>query len=237
MLDCLALRACLLRFTAVNMATVGKLIKDARLGLGLTQAEVARALKLSRQAIQNWEMDKNLPKGRRAGAVAKLLKIAPSLVDPLTYSSVNKVDDDLGGHTIPVVHLKDLSDCGEASLEMPLAIFSLSVGHITVHAALKHCYAVEISDDSMAPDYKIGDTCIVDPTIEPLENDDVVAALSDAAAVLRRIRMRGKDSAGRPVYDLLTPNPDHVTVTVNAERPARLLGVVVEHRRKRRVAA
>ena len=221
-------------FYVERMATVGKKIRDAREALGLTQDQLAKKLGVTRQAIGNWEKDTNLPKGKRAGLVASVLKLAPSLIDPFSFSSVIPVDDSQETFTIPVVPLKNLSQIQKAQPDMLAAVSKLSVSTLTVSAEFKSCFCVQVTDNSMAPDYHVSDEAIINPTLRPLDGDDVIVIFSESAAVLRRYRPRGIDSAGRAVFDLCTPNPDHVTVTVNDVDQASILGVVVEKRIKRR---
>lgn len=221
-------------FYVERMATVGKKIRDAREALGLTQDQLAKKLGVTRQAVGNWEKDINLPKGKRAGSVATVLKLAASLIDPFAFSSIIPIDQDRETFTIPVVPLKNLSQIGKAQPDMLVALGKLSVATLNVSSELKNCFCVRITDNSMAPDYRVHDEALIDPSAHPIDGDDVVVTFPENAAVLRRYRPRGIDSAGRSVYDLCTPNPDHITVTVNDVDQASILGVVVEKRIKRR---
>lgn len=216
------------------MATVGKMIHDARLRLGLTQEELAARLSVTRQAVGNWEKDINLPKGRRAAKVAAALNIAPSSLDPFAFGSAIPIDASGELFTIPVIPLKDLAQIGEGVSDMIEVLQKLSIAALGVPSELKDCFCVQITDDSMTPDYRIGDEAIIDPGVDAIDGDDVLAVFAGKSALLRRFRDRGRDSAGGRVFDLVTPNADHVTVTVNSNQPGQLVGVVVEKRLKRR---
>lgn len=48
--------------------------KSAREKAGITQAEVARALEVSRASVNVWDKGKGLPRGSRLLALAKLLR-------------------------------------------------------------------------------------------------------------------------------------------------------------------
>ena len=41
--------------------TIGEKIKEARIGIGLSQEELAEKLNVSRSAIAKWEADKGVP--------------------------------------------------------------------------------------------------------------------------------------------------------------------------------
>lgn len=79
---------------------IGDFLKQRRLAMGFTQEFVANQLKLSRQAISNWENDSRDINVRDLIAYAKLLEISfedleVSLNQPsaLTKESISKISD------------------------------------------------------------------------------------------------------------------------------------------------
>ncbi|MGX5913924.1 S24 family peptidase [Aliidiomarina sp. Khilg15.8] len=70
---------------------ISERIKERRRELGLTQADVARALKITKTAVSLWESGTNTPNGSNILALSKTLKCEPSwLLTGKTTSSANK---------------------------------------------------------------------------------------------------------------------------------------------------
>src|SRR5689334_19395617 len=65
--------------------TVGQLIQEARQSADITQEELARTLGLSRAAINNWEIDRNLPARKRVKALCNALALDVSQFDAVIY--------------------------------------------------------------------------------------------------------------------------------------------------------
>lgn len=96
-------------------------------------------------------------------------------------------------------------------------------------------FALVVSGNSMAPDYKDGDIVVVDPSVKPWPGDIVVAVLStDNEATIKKYRSRGNDETGHHVFELVPINEDYHTITVSSKNPGHIIGTVVEHRRNLR---
>lgn len=86
-------------------------------------------------------------------------------------------------------------------------------------------YALEITDGAMSPVFKPGDRVIIDPSIEPVPGDYVLAiskTKNPSEACFRKYRMKTQSS-----FCLVPLNPDFPQIegeTVN------VIGVMVEHR-------
>jgi phage repressor protein C with HTH and peptisase S24 domain len=90
--------------------------------------------------------------------------------------------------------------------------------------------AASVNDESMEPEFHTGDIIIFSASITPRKDDTVVAAVGEGH-VLRRYTPRGKNKSGEEVFDLVSASPDFDTIGSSA---AQIIGVVIEHRRKRR---
>jgi SOS-response transcriptional repressor LexA len=98
-----------------------------------------------------------------------------------------------------------------------------------------HAFALRVEGESMVPDFRPGDYVLVDPDAPVRPGDIVVAKLDrDQSATLKKYRSRGQDAEGHPVFELVPLNLDYATVTVDASSPGRIIGPVVEHRRRLR---
>jgi SOS-response transcriptional repressor LexA len=92
-----------------------------------------------------------------------------------------------------------------------------------------------VRGDSMGREFREGDKIIVDPEVAPQPGDYVVAKVDgEGEATFKKYRPRGADAEGRPVIDLVPLNEDWPVLRIDAARPGRILGTLVEHRRYRR---
>ncbi|AHX12915.1 Cro/Cl family transcriptional regulator [Dyella jiangningensis] len=96
-------------------------------------------------------------------------------------------------------------------------------------------FALKIQGQSMEPEFQQGDVIIVDPNVAPRPGDFVVAKLDDAEkATFKKYRDRGLDRDGNRMIELAPLNPDFPTLFIDADRPGRIIGTMIEHRRRRR---
>ena len=94
-------------------------------------------------------------------------------------------------------------------------------------------FALQIKGDSMRPDFSPGDRVIIDPDVQPQAGDLVVAKNGEEEATFKKYRVRGIDTEGNAVFELVPLNADFETLRSD-EQPIRIVGVMVEHRKYRR---
>lgn len=210
------------------MREIGELIKRQRKVLGISQGAIAKELDVSRQMVGQWEKGSQ-PRPDKAFKLARLLQLDVGAINPL-LAPVANVDTSTEVHSIPIYRLGTfLSERrGEGNM------LGTSEGEqseaLSVAPERRKCIAVRMTDDSMSPTYNAGDVLIIDPALEPRDKCRVLVSFGDETAIVRQYKFRGLDRKGSKVYDLSTPNPDHITVTVNAENPGKIEGVVIERR-------
>lgn len=95
-------------------------------------------------------------------------------------------------------------------------------------------FALEIVGDSMLDEFRPGDIVVIDPAINPVPGDFVVAKFDNhAGATFKRYRPRGNLN-GSEVIELVSLNDDHPNYIMDGENPGHIVGTMIEHRRKRR---
>lgn len=94
-------------------------------------------------------------------------------------------------------------------------------------------FALRIEGDSMEPDFKEGDIIIVDPELEPIPGEFVVAKNGNNEATFKKYRPTFTDLTGRQHYELVPLNDDYPTIN-SSDRPLKIIGVMIEHRIYRR---
>jgi SOS-response transcriptional repressor LexA len=93
--------------------------------------------------------------------------------------------------------------------------------------------ALRIKNDSMEPDFKEGDIIIVDPDLAPRPGDFVVAKNHVEEATFKKYRPRGTAPDGSMVFELAPLNDDYPTLRSDVDH-LRIVGVMIEHRRRMR---
>lgn len=207
---------------------IGRIILSQRVKLGISQARLASLVGVSRQMIQQYEKGSQ-PDPDKQQVLADALQLSVSIFDPL-LSAVARIDSATEYYSIPVYELETYVHERRGSENMLGTLEGTDREVLQVDVARHKCFAVRMTDDSMSPLYERGDVLLINPALEPRDACRVLASFADERAIVRTYTFRGVDRKGSSVFDLSTPNPDHVTVTVNSENPAKIEGVVVERR-------
>lgn len=97
----------------------------------------------------------------------------------------------------------------------------------------RFAFALEIEGDSMLPEFRPGDRVIIDPDVNPMPGDFVVAKNSHQKATFKKFRPRGMNEQGAQVFELVPLNEDYPTMRSDIEQ-LRIIGTMVEHRKKYR---
>lgn len=237
---------------------IGDRIKAARLEAGLTQQEVATEVGVSRAAVALWESNQSKTlKGQNLVRVARALNVTPDWLltgrgskhpiqlhpqDAASTGEIESVAIMVGKphqdvRQIPVINYIQAGHPREV-----VDAYSEGDGFDTVGVDAQlavrlgtYAFALEVSGESMLPDFKPGDIVIIDPDVQVRPGDIVVAKLDqEEAATLKKYRDRGRDSDGQPIFELVPLNDDYPVVVVDTGNPGILVGPVIEHRRKLR---
>jgi SOS-response transcriptional repressor LexA len=96
-----------------------------------------------------------------------------------------------------------------------------------------HAFALTLRGESMEPEFKEGDTIIIDPDVKPMPGDFVVAKNSREEATFKKYRPRGINEYGELVIELVPLNPDFPSLRSD-HTPIQVIGTMMEHRRYRK---
>ena len=89
-------------------------------------------------------------------------------------------------------------------------------------------FALKIKGDSMEPEFKEGDTIIIDPMVAPHPGEFVIAKNGDHEATFKKYRLKANGS-----FELVPLNPDYPTIDSDIQ-PVKIIGTMIEHRIHRR---
>ena len=134
-------------------------------------------------------------------------------------------------HRIPVITYvqagvwTETSEIRECDGNMAYVTTDLDLG--------QRAFAIVIRGNSMEPEFTEGDLVLIDPD-EPLHPGDfVVAKNGEEEATFKKYRPRGYKEDGSELFELKPLNDDYPTISSDRE-PIRIIGTMVEHRRRRK---
>jgi hypothetical protein len=216
------------RDKAVATKDFKDLLRDAMAEAKLDPPTLARELKVARQTVYKW-LSGQLPSHRHARALdARLgLSMFPvSNVRPLPPSSM--------GRRVPVIEgVPSSAITGACIVDLQPNHWLEADKEISAQAI-----AFRLGVDAMEPEFYKGEIIIVDPQVEPHNGDYVITEIIERNQesnhelwMFAQYRPRGY-LREKPVYDLVPLNPSYKTVTVGRDNPGRIVGTMVEHRRR-----
>lgn len=202
-------------------------VKNRRIELGLTQSLAAEKAGIRQQSWASIEDGKTL-KPRNIVGIATALDCDPSWLmnggGLFPVASVNT-------RKIPLI---SYVQAGALALKNPIEAFDGSFEYVMTDMDWSEfSFALRIVGDSMEPDFKAGDVIVVDPEVEPMPGEFVVASNGDHEATFKKYRPTSAMFGGRCNFDLVPLNNDYPVIS-NDDGNIRILGTMVEHRIFRR---
>lgn len=211
----------------------GAQIKKYREAAGLLQSDVARHFGISPQAVQQWESDDTVPRGRRLAELAKILKCTVSdlmfgngikyieetrqllleggkLAEPSEKYGVPCQDAHTTGNKVPVFRWPRQSE-SEQLISFMYCPRDCKPGTV----------AYLIEDSSAAPDYLLRDVIYIEPSDEPDSGKAVVYRLNDGRTVLRVAECDGLNTYLKPINPAW---PDQIYQVTDGDK---LIGIVL----------
>jgi SOS-response transcriptional repressor LexA len=210
---------------------IGQRIMNERKAKGLTRkalAELTSELKISR--INNYERGDRTPGPTEIKLLADALEVSASYLMCLTDNREGKMTKSLGmGALIPVLDYRQAIDSA-AFIQKIKEDVDTKVEFIPVSTAVsdiigKNAFALQIKDESMAPEFRINDLIIVDPDTSPKPSDFVVALIEGDQEVIVRKYKQLSASKETQEFDLIALNEDWADIRVSSsEMQAHIIG-------------
>ena len=209
--------------------TIGERIKELRERLGMSQVDFATKINVSKQSLYKYENNivTNIPSDK-IEAAAKIGNVSPSYlmgwennISPINNGTKEKkrgVTINVLGRVaagIPIEAVEDIIDTEEISEAL---------------ASTGEFFGLLIDGDSMEPDIHKGDTVIVRQQNDAESGEIVIAMVNGGDATCKRLI---KYAEG---ISLVSLNNNYAPMFFSnkdvAEKPVRIIGKVVESRRK-----
>lgn len=200
--------------------TMGDRIRILREQRGITQSQLAEICNVSDKAVSTWEKGRNIP---RMGAIQKM---ADYFGIPKSMIIENTPSTDNASTKIPVL--------GKIPAGIPFTAVEDVEGWEELSPSMlrggKEFFALAVKGDSMFPEYREGNVLILRKQDSCETGDDCAVMVNGDDATFKRIRRNEKGITLQPLnpaYD-----PTFYTNKEVIELPVRIIGVVVEVRRK-----
>lgn len=198
------------------------------------QSALARALNTSPQTVHNWELRGISKQGlllaqRIIGCSAQWVETG---LGPMNIGSGQNVKSaPIGALRIPLISYVQ-AGCWTGIVD------NFQPGDaddwLLTDLELSDCaFALQIKGDSMLPEFKEGDRVIIDPTVEPMPGDFVVAKNGENEATFKKYRPRGTNENGVNVFELVPLNEDYASMRSDSQHIS-IIGTMVEHRKYRK---
>ena len=204
-----------MRATAEQREIFGQLFRLRRMELGLTQEQAASSMGTIQQNIYKWEKGITFPREQQWEAIKKFT----GWIDPMALiNDPHRLIEEtkIGVRDIPVLGWDEVNNRGAIMLD---AVVSKVRGHVLA-ACANDCFALPVQNDTMAPEFMVGEVIIISPSRKPKTGDFVVAAI-DGTATLKQLVIDGMKTYLKPM------NPIYKIEDVT-DSPPRIIGVVVQ---------
>lgn len=213
------------------MSTFGQRLLSLRKERKLTQKQLGKAVGVSDVTVGYWEKDQNKPGSVPLTKLARYFGVSENYLLTGNEDSPNVIEGSIGAMQVPII---SWVQAGMWTSESDARNLEGAIDYIlTTEAHSLGTFALRVKGRSMEPEFREGDTIVVDPELYPNPGEFVVATNGKGEATFKKYRSRGVSDSGDDVFELVPVNRDFSTLYSNIE-PISIIGVVVEHRRSMR---
>lgn len=203
--------------------------------IGIRQVDVAKHTDATKATVSRWFNFDVEPDAKFLWKLCDLLRCSP---DWLLYGKGRPEDNPVSVVAVPIGHTRvpviSYVQAGLMTETCDRCLPDGSTEYIQTDIDLgKMAFALEVKGDSMKPDILDGDVVIVDPDVQPVPGDYVVAKNGSHEATIKRYRPRGTNEAGEEYFELVPANPDYPSIRSDHSQ-VMIIGVVMERRVRRR---
>lgn len=210
---------------------LGENIKKLRKQLGYSQEKFAKKLNVTQGAVSQWELGNTRPDTEQLITISKLFDIS---MDALTENAKDWVQ--LKPRTSAKKEYITIPVLGSIPAGIPFEAIEdiLDWEDLAVSDTLpdRAYFGLKVNGDSMEPEYRSGDTIILQQQDHCESGDDCAVMVNGNDATFKRVRLQDNGLTLQPLnpkYD-----PRFYSAQEVQDLPVRILGIVVEIRRNLR---
>ena len=181
---------------------------------------------------------KKINNTRLQKALEELENEDPDLVEEIKQDVEEAVEKQLIGNIqrtseskirlVPLISFVQAGSFKEAIMNAQDEFVATYAGNLGGHA-----FALEVVGDSMYPEFKAKDKIIVDPDVDPIPGDYVIAQNGSDEATFKKYKPRGFDENGREYFELVPLNDNYPTLDSRFQ-DIKILATVIDHIRNLR---
>ena len=210
----------------------GERLKTLREKAGLSQAALAEKCGWASQSrVGNYEKGVRKIGADDAAIMAAALDVHPAEILFGLESVSNVAPAPIGLRQIPIISYVQ-AGCWTESCECRAVDGSIETINTDLDLG-SMAFALSVRGDSMAPEILEGDVVVIDPDVDPLPGDYVVAKNGSHEATLKQYRPRGTNDQGQEYFELVPLNPVYPTMRSDHNH-VTIIGTMMERRRYRR---
>lgn len=195
---------------------ISKNLREAREASGLTQSDLARALGISPQSVQQWEKGVSAPKIDRLSAVASVLGIpvealtgntaAATVLKTTRLNTFGRTDD-----FVSIPHLESALIGAEAPRTVEqIELKTQWLQQYVTCTAFTNLRALTALDNSMSPTFKQGDILLVDTGVNRVSTDAIYVLENEDRIFVKRVQ---RDFEGGLI--IISDNKDYEKIVVH----------------------
>lgn len=200
---------------------ISRNIKNLRIKAGLTQAELADRIGVTRATVTQWEREWSQP---RMGAIKKLADVFGVSVSQMVSDNDPSHPSNVQGMAMGSVPLLGSVHAGKPQDPDTYDGETVKIPQFLIDSD-PECYALEAEGDCMNRVYPEGCTIAVSPNKEPMNGSVAVVSIDGREAVMRRMYRTPNTLVLSP--DSFNPDHDDIVVTSETEHTIEFLGKVV----------
>ena len=206
-----------------SMKTIGEFFKDKRNSEGLSLREASRLSGVSHTHIRDIENGGSVPSFEMVMTflrtysieIGEFLRETGHLSPDMEAEQTDKIK------RVPILswtqagHWRDCSASEEYDCDM-------------IETDSRGTFALSVRGDSMEPEFHEDDVIIINPYLKPEHNDYIVVCNPDWEATFKQLKKYGKTRVLHPL------NPKYEDIELKKSLEYRIIGVVVEKKKKYR---
>lgn len=210
---------------------IGQRICEARKAKGLSQQGLANlTTDLKQSRINNWENGLRTPGPEEIKQLANVLEVSAAFLMCLSDEKQENERKKLS-RLIPLFDHHQACDAKHYLNELREQVSVDSTVLVSVSAELlpilgADTFVLKMVDDSMMPEFRLNDTLVIDPSLQPKPGNYVVVRMVGKSEVI--ICQYKKLSYSSPEFELLTLNDNWPNINAADDIKVEIIGVVVQ---------
>ena len=191
----------------------GKWIKESRLAADMSQEQLSKKIKVSKQNISSWENEHHVPNMGDILKIAVATKaVMPNDIQDYVERAI-KVSGDDNALLVPL--LRNTAEMGSGATELEndvidgkLRLSQAFANRIGIRPSAKLCFITAIGD-SMSPTISASDIVLVDTSVSVIDVDGIFVLRTNGRLFIKRVRQRLSGE-----FEVSSDNTNHSTADV-----------------------